>query len=110
MKINLINLTPHAVTIQNKNGSNTVVPPDGRIARVAMVSTPITRYPLDCQQVSIQKGEVENLPAPAWGTIWIVSAMVREACPDRKDLASPGELIRDDKGQPVACRGLIFNA
>ena len=39
----------------------------------------------------------------------IVSAMVRQALPDRKDLASPGDLVRDENGAVIGCGNLIIN-
>jgi hypothetical protein len=34
---------------------------------------------------------------------------VRESVPSRKDVVSPGELIRDAKGNPVGCKGFEMN-
>ena len=51
-------------------------------------------------------GEVEGLPDEAEGTIIVVSMLVRAALPDRKDLYSPGPLLRDGNGQPIGCEGL----
>lgn len=106
----LINLTPHDVNIQNLDGTFQTICRDGTVARVEMISSQIQRYPLACAQTTVVKSKVIGLPEPTFGVVWIVSAMVREACPDRKDLASPGELIRDEKGNPTGCKGLVFNA
>lgn len=106
----LVNLTPHDVNIQNLDGTFQTVWRDGTVARVEMISSQIQRYPLACAQTTVVKSKVIGLPEPVFGVVWIVSAMVREACPDRKDLASPGELIRDEKGNPIGCKGLVFNA
>lgn len=105
----LVNLTPHDINIQNLDGTFQTVWRDGTVARVEMISTPIVRYPLACQSFVNVKGKVVGLPEPVFGTVWIVSAMVREACPERKDLASPGELIRTESGIPTGCKGLVFN-
>lgn len=43
---------------------------------------------------------------PEATTVYVVSALVRLALPYRRDLASPGPLVRDADGQPVGCRGL----
>lgn len=108
----LVNLTPHDVNIQNLDGTfQTVWRNEAMgVARVEMISSQIQRYPLACAQTTVVKSKVIGLPEPVFGVVWIVSAMVREACPDRKDLASPGELIRDEKGNPIGCKGLVFNA
>jgi len=51
-------------------------------------------------------GEVENLPEEKEGTIYIVSRIVAEALPQRKDLYFPNESVRNEKGQIVGCRSL----
>jgi hypothetical protein len=52
-------------------------------------------------------GQVENLPAPSPDIIYIVSFLVKQALPDRRDLISPGELVRDAQGCPIGCKGFI---
>lgn len=54
-------------------------------------------------------GEVEGLPEAQDDVVIIVSMAVRQALPDRKDLASPGSLRKDEAGQPTGCYGLNFN-
>ena len=51
-------------------------------------------------------GEVEGLPEPQPGTILVVSLLVKQAAGNRFDLASPGQLIRDEEGRPIGCDGL----
>lgn len=75
---------------------------------------PVTRHPspgIGTIPVSIPTfGAVAGLPAPEPGTAYVVSAMVREASRDRRDVYSPGELVRGTDGQPIGCRGLDGNA
>jgi hypothetical protein len=62
--------------------------------------------------INIQRptfGNIVGLPEPKDGTVYIVSAMVREAARDRIDVFSPGSLIRDDAGNVVGCDGLDCN-
>lgn len=54
-------------------------------------------------------GEVTGLPEFKEGVYYVVSAMVRQALPHRKDLLSPGQLIRNEQGQPIGCLGLVRN-
>ena len=100
----IFNLTPHELSIYKADGDVLVVPRTGRVARVHEVREPIgmidgitieTAYP----------GKIEGLPPPAPDTIYIVSAMVSQAT-DRPDVYSPGQLLRDERGQPMGCRGL----
>jgi hypothetical protein len=118
--MNVVNLTPHAINVQRDDGAFVTFPPSGSVARVETVTTPV--YVMerslamrelalaDGVLVSVQKfGEVTGLPEPEDGTLYIVSAMVRTAVPHRRDVLSPGELIRNDAGQPIGCAGLIAN-
>jgi len=43
------------------------------------------------------------------GTLYVVSGLVRAAVPERTDVASPGELVRDALGVVTGCRGLVVN-
>ena len=50
-------------------------------------------------------GEATPLPGATEGVFMVVSGMVAD-CSFRRDLVSPGPLVRDDKGKPIGCRGL----
>jgi hypothetical protein len=54
-------------------------------------------------------GEAYGLPDEEEDTLFLVSGLVRMACPNRPDLVSPGEPVRDDKGRVIGCRGLVEN-
>jgi hypothetical protein len=98
------NLTPHAIVIV---GGPTFVP-CGIVARCAQISAPAGEFdgvPL----TSVAFGDVENLPAPEAGVLLIVSALVRTAFPNRTDLVSPGDLVRDAKGVVIGCKSLVVN-
>lgn len=105
----LLNLTPHVIRIIDDGSSEPIViPPCGTVARVATVSREMGRVggiKLFAQVV----GEVQGLPDPRDGVLLIVSTIVRTALPERVDLCSPGELVRDASGQPIGCRGLVIN-
>jgi len=104
MKKEIINLTPHDIVV---NG--VTIPKSGQVARVGVKNTPVGQIN-DCFTCFVQEtGEVTGLPETKDNTIFLVSLAVRNALPDRKDICSPGELIRDEKGQPVGCNGLVFN-
>jgi hypothetical protein len=51
-------------------------------------------------------GDTVDLPDQIDGTWLIVSAIVRMAHPDRTDLLSPGQQVRDDQGRVVGCKSL----
>lgn len=106
----IINLTPHEIRVYPLGytlmDDAVVLPPSGQVARVTM--TPVLADvigPIDL--VRNTAGPVTGLPEPVDGVLYVVSALVRLATPHRKDIASPGELIRDTNGQPIGCRGLV---
>ncbi len=102
MPTNIINLTPHAIT---EVTTGTTFPPSGTVARVACDS--IHAFNMnDTIPVFITKfGDVQDLPAPQDGVVYIVSLLVKQAALDRHDLVSPGTLVRDWKGNPIGCNG-----
>ncbi|WP_053958111.1 hypothetical protein [Sulfobacillus thermosulfidooxidans] len=106
--MNLINLTPHAIHFM-ANETTLTIEPCGTVARCA-VTRHVTGY-LTIQGVTIpvtrtQFGAVEGLPNPAPDTLYIVSALVAQACPDRDDLVIPDDTVRDDAGRIIGCRAL----
>lgn len=106
------NLTPHALCIVDSDGTTVLTldkPPEG--TPIPRVST-LTEKRFEHEGVNVyasEFGDVENLPDQQEGTFLVVSALVRTACPDRKDLLSPGQLVRDEDGKPVGCQGLTCN-
>lgn len=103
----LVNLTPHAINVVCETITRTIVP-SGAVARVSTVSVKVCEidgFPI----YQTQYGELEGLPEPKADTMYIVSAMAAAAAKaaGRDDILSPGELIRDENGQPVGCRGLV---
>jgi len=106
-KVNLINLTPHALHVKLKNDETLVIPADGRVARVSTTQKEID----ELNNISIYEthfGEAVDLPEPAENTFYIVSKITQDACPHRDDLLSPGNLIRDQEGNIVGCEGLTY--
>lgn len=96
----IMNLTPHAVNV-----GGITLPPSGSIARVSVTLAQAGEFsgiPL----VRGTYGEVTGLPDQQDGVLLVVSAMVRAALPERKDLASPAMLVRDDKGNITGCEAL----
>ena len=98
----IINATPHAI---NETTSNRTFPPSGIVARVAATSTPAGSIAgIPCFTTTF--GEVEGLPDPQEGVAIIVSGMVLDACKGKRfDLVAPGELVRNEAGQPIGCKG-----
>ena len=103
----IVNLTPHVLNIQAGDGAFLVLKPESTPpARVACNSVFAHRF-LGIDMVKTTYGEIENLPDPKYGITYVVSGMVLAALKGtRPDVCSPGELIRDDAGKPIGCKGL----
>lgn len=96
----LINLTPHTINVIGVGE----IPASGLVARVSMKTEPdavIAGFPTSYTEY----GEVENLPEIE-GVSFVVSKMIRDACPDRADLFYPAELVRDNEGNIIGCKSL----
>ena len=98
-----INLTPHTITLNN----GTEYHPSGKVARVE------NQFSNFCCGIStVFYGEIENLPEPEEGTIYIVSAMVLAAAKEkgRTDVVAPAtghpDCIRKD-GFIVSVPGFV---
>lgn len=51
-------------------------------------------------------GKVENLPEPQEGVVYVVSALVAQAVPDREDVFIPDDTVRDEQGRIIGVRAL----
>ena len=101
----LINLTPHSITFVKPNGETEIIPASGQLARVA--SKTITAGEIDGIPVTETVfGEVEGLPMPSEGKIFLVSSLVAQRVPNREDVFIPSESIRDDAGRIIGCKSL----
>ena len=99
----LVNLTPHEVNIGDLD-----FPASGTVARVVVEHLEIGDH-AGIPLLVGSYGEVSNLPEPKEGVLYIVSAAVRTALPQRKDLGSPAHLVRDDEGRIIGCLALEVN-
>ena len=106
----LINLTPHDVVLYRADGTRETIPPSGTVARVTQETTRVGSV-AGVPVVTTRPGPVTGLPdfEADDGAGYIVSALVRLALPDRIDLFSPADLVRDAAGNVVGCRALEGN-
>lgn len=104
----LVNLTPHAVTLLGGEHSVTLEPA-GPAARVTMATEVVETLQLeDGLSLSIRQGTpgaITGLPDPEPGVVVIVSRLVADAAL-RSDVVYPDDLVRNDTGQVIGCRGL----
>lgn len=101
-----INLTPHAINFIGEDDSVLrTVEPSGTLARVSTKT--VTIGDIDGIPVTATEFmEVDGLPEPKWGTVYIVSSVVAQRVPNRLDVFIPNESVRDDKGRIIGCRSL----
>jgi len=105
--MNLVNLTPHEVILVGIK-----IPASGQQARVSMTRQQTGTIDIDGTTVPIYStilGQVTGLPEAAEGIGYIVSAMVRSASPERRDVYSPADLQRDSSGAVIGCGSLDQN-
>ena len=108
----IVNGTPLTLTILLENGESISIPPSGTEIRVKEERTPalplITEggkyIPVDFVSYSM----VTGLPDQSFNTFYLVSHLVAQACPWRRDLFYPGELVREPgTGKVLGCKGLF---
>lgn len=102
----VINLTPHEITMVYPD-THVVIEriPSSGVARVSSSSKlvgEIGNLPITVKTF----GEVEGLPEASDDTYYIVSSIVAQAVPERKDLLIPDATIRDEKGAVIGCAAL----
>lgn len=111
----IVNLTPHPITLAGPDGVRTTISAQPTPCRVS--STPGQRLAVESAPCALFDrttfGEVENLPAPAADTIYVVSRVVAAALRgSRDDVFVPGTgpadgAIRDGQGHIEAITRLV---
>jgi len=101
-----INLTPHEVVVEHKNGSRKSFPPSGEVARVEMEDICVAYL----DGIPVYKGKVKKvtgIPKPQPGVVYIVSLFVLQHSKERHDLVAPDTngAVRDNEGRIIAVRG-----
>ena len=124
----LINLTPHAVTLlaegfavfdgkakcyRQPDGVEPFVLaefPSAGVARCAVEESLLGEQDVDgfdftVPFVGVSFGELEGLPAPTGGPVYIVSALVANAAraQGRHDVVVPAHMVRDADGKILGC-------
>lgn len=104
--MNIINLTPHSINfLDADNNPILTVEPSGVIARAKQTRTlcgTIAGIPVNQCAYSTAQG----LPEPAKETIYVVSAITAQACPEREDVYIVDDSVRDETGCIIGVRAL----
>jgi len=109
---NVINLTPHPINLMGKGGAIVTVEPSGQIARVTTTEIYLKDVEIDKVVVPVMRTTFErvaNLPEPDGTTWYIVSRIVKAACPDRDDLLVPTHVVRDENGTIICAQALSID-
>ena len=104
--MNIINLTLHPINFLDwYNHPILTVEPSGVIARARQTRTlcgTIAGIPVN----QCAYGQVQGLPEPAKETIYVVSAITAQACPEREDVYIVDDSVRDSNGRIIGVRAL----
>lgn len=110
----LINLTPHDLDFFDKDNNFLLkLPKSAEMPTVRVNKTLEYLHDVDVENVVLplyeaKFNDVENLPEPQEGTVYIVSNIalqaIREQYPDRNDFYAPDEPVRDEGGAIIGCR------
>jgi len=100
----LINLTPHPVTVRRLDGTFITLPKGVTVPRLATTETVVGEID-GAKIVKTIFGATTDLPAMADDTILIVSRLVKDANPERTDLVCPGAALRDETGKVIGADG-----
>lgn len=107
----IINLTPHAINImpQGPDGPVVAIPPSGQVARCTVDRVQVDTVTVDGIAIPVNRtqfGEVTGLPDPQPDTIYVVSALVAQAVPERQDVFIVDDAVRDEQGRIIGARAL----
>ena len=109
--MNIVNLTPHALNLmpEGPDGPTVTIPPSGQVARCFTTRMQVDTITVNGISVPVNQtrfGEVSDLPDPQPDTIYIVSAVVAQAVPDRPDVFIVDDAVRDEQGRIIGARAL----
>ena len=109
--MNIVNLTPHALNLMpgGPDGPTVTIPPSGQVARCAVDRVQVDTVTVDGITIPVNQtrfGAVSGLPNPQPDTIYVVSAIVAQAAPDRADVYIVDDAVRDEQGRVIGARAL----
>lgn len=100
----IVNMTPHDVVMYgNDNRAFCTFPASGKLIRLSQkneIVGDINGIPT----IKVVFGEPKGLPEYNPDIVYIVSAFVKSALPDRVDLVVPSDPVRDPDGRIIGCR------
>lgn len=117
MPVKIINMTPHQINIFNEENQLISAYPSNGTIRLETSKQSVHIEGLsdlaDTYKVVRSQANKDLLPKKKPNTYYIVSSMVQEAHPERKDFIAPNTsadsagAVRDDKGNIIGVRSFI---
>ena len=105
----IINMTPHPITLHDSVGATHTYPPSGLTVRLQHKSKNLGE--LDGMPITSNEKVGDNLPDYRKDVYLLVSTLILVAFPDRSDLLAPdtSNSKRNNKGHIVSVPGFIAN-
>lgn len=102
------NLTPHAVHLVTAEGQVQLAPdtPPARLRQQATAAGSVDVGGEAVELFDVGVDGIEGLPPSQTGVWLVVSRLVAEACPERRDLVFPYREVRDNAGRVIGCAAL----
>lgn len=100
-----VNLTPHAINFVDGDGTVIKTVPSAGLARVVATREKVAII----DGIAVNKtsfGEITGLSEAEDGTIYIVSSLVAQACPERQDVFVVDDTVRDENGRIIGARAI----
>jgi hypothetical protein len=106
--VRIVNLTPHPVNIRVGDAEVELPAADvpARLSGRVEAGGSVRFDDLDIPVLVHRYTDVEGLPTEEEGVLHIVSQLVLDFVSWRRDLVTPAELVRDERGNVVGCRAL----
>ena len=99
------NYTPHAINVVLDTGVIEII--SSGLARCTTVRTHIGTLNSGIPIFRTSFGDVEGLPAPSEGIIYVVSMLAAQALKGiRDDIYIVDDIVRNEAGQIIGCRAL----
>lgn len=108
----IVNATPHDINLMDASG-NVIAryPASGRPIRLTERRAVAFEMPVEIARGAwiavpiVTLRHTAEMPREETGVYYIVSAMVANAYPERRDLLTIDGTVRDERGQMIGCRG-----
>ena len=107
----IINMTPHEISLFKGENDQILFPSMGtiRLSSTIEMVEPISTKDGEIPMTKTVFGKAENLPVYKEDTYYIVSAILCQAYPHRKDFIMTNQTIRDENGVIVGCKSFTIN-